>query len=122
MKDILERRLQSVVFRRGLARSMKQARQFITHRHVMINHQEITAPSYLVSLEEENQLEFKDNSALASEDHPERVSVIKEIAAEKEAISGKNVEKVEVKTKKAKPVDDELVEDIDEMPFEELEE
>lgn len=73
IKDILERRLQSVVARKGLARSMKQARQFITHRHVKINEREITAPSFLVTLEDEAQITFKENSALCDEKHPERV-------------------------------------------------
>lgn len=55
-KDILERRLQTVVCRRGLANSMRQARQFITHGHIQINGQKITAPSYLVSFDEEQQV------------------------------------------------------------------
>ncbi len=72
VKDVLERRLQSIVARKGLARSMKQARQFIVHRHVKVEGKEITAPSYLVTLAQENQIAFKDNSALADEEHPER--------------------------------------------------
>ena len=75
LTNVLDRRIQSVVFRKGLARSMKQARQFVTHRHITVNNQEITSPSYLVSLEEENQLAFKVSSGLASEDHPERVII-----------------------------------------------
>ena len=73
LKDVLERRLQSVVFRKGMARSMKQARQFITHRHILVNGKEITAPTYLLTLAEEAALTFKENSNLASDDHPERV-------------------------------------------------
>ena len=72
IKDILERRLQSLVYRKSLARSMKQARQFIVHRHVTVNNKEITSPSYLLSLTEEAALGFKTKSALASEEHPER--------------------------------------------------
>tara|TARA_Y100000310_G_scaffold158151_1_gene157574 strand:- start:285 stop:1010 length:726 start_codon:yes stop_codon:yes gene_type:complete len=84
LKDALERRLQSIVFRKGLARSMKQARQFITHRHIIINEKEITAPSYLVSLEEENHLGFKNKSSLADQDHPERVNPADLVKKEKE--------------------------------------
>jgi small subunit ribosomal protein S4 len=73
LTDLLERRLQSLVFRKGLSRSMEQARQFITHRHIVIGDKEITSPSYLVTLEEESRLSFKGKSALASEDHPERI-------------------------------------------------
>lgn len=77
LKDVLSRRLQSVVYRRGLARSMNQARQFITHRHVMIGDQEISSPSYLVSLIEEGAVTFKQQSALADAEHPERVILTK---------------------------------------------
>lgn len=77
LKDVLARRLQSVVYRKGLARSMKQARQFITHRHVMVSDQEISSPSYLVSLAEEGTVAFKQKSALADAEHPERVVLTK---------------------------------------------
>src|SRR3989338_9656287 len=73
LKDVLERRLQSIVCRKGLARSMNQARQFIVYRHISIGEREITFPSYLVSLEEEGQINFKAKSPLAAEDHPERL-------------------------------------------------
>ena len=91
-KDLLERRLQTVVFRKGLARSIKQARQFITHRHIKVGNKEITAPSYIVSVKEEAEITFKDNSALSSLEHPERADVnsaknATEVAKEKEAIA-----------------------------------
>ena len=89
IKDILERRLQSVIFRKSLARTMKQARQFITHRHVMVGDKEITAPSYIISVDEENKLEFKTSSSLADENHPEKVNVQEEIKKELEATKGK---------------------------------
>ena len=85
LPDILERRLQSIVFRHGLARSMKQARQFIVHRHISISNKEITGPSYLVTLEEAAAVTFKERSTLASEDHPERIEVGKVETIEKAA-------------------------------------
>jgi small subunit ribosomal protein S4 len=88
VKDILERRLQSIIFRKGLSKTMKQARQFIVHRHIRINDKEITFPSYLVSLEEEAGLVFKPKSPLADEEHPERVNVAKEVAEEVKAVKG----------------------------------
>ena len=92
--DLLNRRLQSVVYRKGLARSMKQARQFITHRHIRVGEKEITSPGYIVSLEEESALVFKSNSALADEEHPERAIEQKEVQKEKEAISEVKSEEV----------------------------
>jgi small subunit ribosomal protein S4 len=98
LKDILERRLQSVVFKKGLARSMKQSRQFITHRHIAVGNKEITAPSYLISTEEENMLCFKGNSALSDEGHPERATAVPE---EKEVKEDKK-EKVKSESKTPK--------------------
>ncbi|MBU1111820.1 MAG: 30S ribosomal protein S4 [archaeon] len=105
LKDILERRLQTLVFRKGLARSAKQARQFITHRHIMVDGKEINAPGYLVLLKEEAQLQFKQNSALNSEDHPERsiAKQVEEIKEEAEKL------KKDIKAKKVKKVDEPLL-------------
>ena len=84
LKDVLERRLQSVVCRKNLARSMKQARQFITHRHILVGDKEITSPSFLLTTVQESVVTFKAKSALANESHPERAdpnAQIKEEAA-----------------------------------------
>jgi len=108
LKDVLERRLQSVICRKSLARTMKQARQFITHRHIVVGDKEITAPSYLVSTEEENKLGFKGKSGLASEDHPERAIPVQEIKEEAEAVKPKKETKEakkEEKVSKKKVVD-----------------
>ncbi len=58
LKSLAERRLQSQVYKKGFAKSVKQARQFITHRHVLINNKVITSPSYLVSKKEESLIKF----------------------------------------------------------------
>lgn len=71
-RDIMERRLQTQVVRQGLARTMKQARQFIVHGHIKVNGKKITSPSFLVSKEEQFQIEFQANSSLSDEEHPER--------------------------------------------------
>ncbi len=73
IEDLLNRRLQTVVVRKNLSRSMKQARQFITHGHVLVGGKIITAPSYLVKKDEEASVSFVALSSLASAEHPERV-------------------------------------------------
>jgi len=73
LKDILERRLQSVVFRKGLTKSMNQARQFIVHGHISLDGKKITSPSFIVSKEEEGLISFRENSSFVDEMHPERV-------------------------------------------------
>jgi len=57
VKDILNRRLQTIVYRKGLANTIKQARQFIVHGHVKINGRKVVYPSYLVPREEEDKIE-----------------------------------------------------------------
>ncbi len=72
IEDILERRLQTVVYRNGLANTPQQARQFITHGHVVIGDQRHRVPSYVVDVDEEDLVAFDENSPLADELHPER--------------------------------------------------
>ncbi len=56
-EHLLERRLQTQVFRRGLAKSVKHARQLIVHGHVTINGRKVWWPSYIVPVEEEKKIE-----------------------------------------------------------------
>jgi small subunit ribosomal protein S4 len=46
---LLERRLDSVVFRMGFARTRKEARQIVGHKHVLVNGKCVNVPSYLIS-------------------------------------------------------------------------
>lgn len=57
VEDILERRLQTVVYRKGLAKTIYQARQFIVHGHVYIKGRRVTSPKYLVPRDEEDLIE-----------------------------------------------------------------
>lgn len=82
VKSFLDRRLQTQVHKKGLARSVKQARQFIVHRHIMVGNKKITQPSYLVRKHEEETIVFAPNSSLASADHPERGVIVKDPAKE----------------------------------------
>ncbi len=45
---LLERRLDNVVFRLGFARNIKEARQMVNHRHILVNNRIVNIPSYLV--------------------------------------------------------------------------
>lgn len=69
INNLLERRLQTIVFRKGMAHTPKQARQFITHGHVSLNGHRVTAPSYIVDKEEESNISFRGQSLLAKP-HP----------------------------------------------------
>ena len=45
---LLETRLDNVVFRMGLARTRREARQIVDHKHVLVNGKQVNIPSYLV--------------------------------------------------------------------------
>ncbi len=45
---MLESRLDSVVFRLGFARTRREARQIVDHKHVTVNGKQVNIPSYLV--------------------------------------------------------------------------
>lgn len=53
LKDIMERRLETLVCRKNMSKTMLQAREFITHEHIKVGDKKITTPSYLVSIDEE---------------------------------------------------------------------
>lgn len=72
IEDLLERRLQTIVFRKGLARTAFQSRQLITHGHITIGNRRITVPSYTVSKEEEPTVIYSPQSMLTNETHPLR--------------------------------------------------
>ena len=46
---MLESRLDNVIFRLGFARTRKEARQIVDHKHVLVNGKQVNIPSYLVS-------------------------------------------------------------------------
>lgn len=62
---ILERRLQTFVFRNGLARTPQQARQLVVHGHISIGNRKITSPSYIVRRDDEQGVHFTPTSVFA---------------------------------------------------------
>ncbi|WP_457555394.1 30S ribosomal protein S4 [Candidatus Pyrohabitans sp.] len=64
VRDILNRRLQTLVYKKGLAATMKQARQFIVHGHITVAGRKVTAPSYLVRADEEDAIGYAENSPI----------------------------------------------------------
>ncbi len=85
IKDLLARRLQTVVLRLGLARSVKQARQFIVHGHIFVNGRKMTAPSYMVPVAQQASIEFCPRSTLSDAEHPERVVLKPKVEEKPEA-------------------------------------
>jgi len=75
LEDLLERRLQTLVFRKGLAKSVFQARQLITHGHIAIEGKRVLTPNYLVLRDEEPNLSYSPASPLSAPDHPFKQSL-----------------------------------------------
>jgi small subunit ribosomal protein S4 len=70
--DVLERRLQTVVYRKGLANTTQQARQFISHGHITVDGSRVKTPSMKVDVAAEDTVSFDSGSPLTDELHPER--------------------------------------------------
>ena len=72
VEHMLSRRLQSVVYYKGLAPSMRAARNLIVHGHICIGDQRMTVPGYHVLKEEEDSLQYSENSPFVDPEHPFR--------------------------------------------------
>merc|ERR1712071_474420 len=61
-EDFLERRLQTQVFKLGLAKSIHHARVLIRQRHIRVRKQLVNVPSFLVRLDSQKHIVFSTNS------------------------------------------------------------
>ena len=59
LMTMLESRLDNVVFRMGFARTRKEARQIVDHKHVLVNGKQVNIPSYLIKVGDV--IEIKEN-------------------------------------------------------------
>jgi len=74
-EDILNRRLQAQVYYKGLATTMKQARQLVNHGLICVGEQKVTIPSYPVSRDEEEMIKYHPSSDLNNPEHPIRKAI-----------------------------------------------
>jgi len=81
VEDFLERRLQTQVYRLGLAKTIHQARQLIVHGHICVGGRKITSPGYIVKRGEESQITYSPDSPLNNPDHPLRKAMVEAQAA-----------------------------------------
>jgi len=78
VRRVLDRRLQTQVYKKGFANTIKQARQFVVHGHIAIDGNRIDIPGYRVEREEEQLIEYSYSSPLNEDAHPERPERVKE--------------------------------------------
>ncbi|MDH7509311.1 MAG: 30S ribosomal protein S4 [Methanomassiliicoccales archaeon] len=121
-ESILNRRLQTLVYKKGLANTMEQARQFIVHGHIFVNGRKVTVPGYIVGRNEEDKIEFNPASPLADEQHPMRLLKKKskeERGVEKVALEKPKVPKKILKVKEVVEVLEEGGEAFEELDIDE---
>jgi len=87
-EKLLDRRLQTIVYKKGLAKTVKGARQFITHRKIKIQDRIVDVPGYLVKIDEENKISLvqkkqKEKKAETEKISLEKMEEIKEIVEKK---------------------------------------
>ena len=70
-EDVLRRRLQTFVHKKGLAYTAKEARVFVVHGHIAMNNRKINSPSYLVKKGEEEQIGYYPGSPVIKLKIPE---------------------------------------------------
>jgi small subunit ribosomal protein S9e len=82
IEDFLERRLQTCVYKLGLAKSIHHARVLIRQRHIRVGKQIVNVPSFVVRLDSQKHIDFALSSPFGG-GRPGRVRRKKAKAAEK---------------------------------------
>jgi small subunit ribosomal protein S4 len=73
VNSLLDRRLESVVFRKGLAKTYRQARQYIVHNHVFVGSHKVSIPGYVVLAAEEESVRLSEELLKVKESGGEEV-------------------------------------------------
>jgi len=79
--QILTRRLEWIVFAKGLAPTAMGARQLIVHGHLAVGDHRVDRPGYLVLSAEEARIAYAGGSPLNSDDHPIRAAIREKLTA-----------------------------------------
>lgn len=103
-ESLLDRRLQTVVVRKGLANTLKQARQYIVHGHIALDGRRNRWPSTIVKLEEEASVSFYPSSNVKKSLLKSKVEIKKEeVKKEITKVEKKEEPKVEEPKVEEKP-------------------
>ncbi len=71
-ESVLSRRLQTLVYVKGLSSTANQSRQLINHGHIAIGSKKVTIPGYMVNKDEETDIGYTNRSPLNEVSHPAR--------------------------------------------------
>lgn len=81
-QDLLERRLQTVVYRKGLVRTPHQARQLIAHGHITVRGRRVTVPSFHMGAGDEEFIDYSPGSPYYDPEHPMRAELVDSVGGE----------------------------------------
>lgn len=70
-ENLFERRLQTILFKKGMANTVKQARQLIVHKNVLVDGNVVNIPSFVVTRELENKITLKERKIISKKDEEE---------------------------------------------------
>ncbi|MBS3091071.1 30S ribosomal protein S4 [Candidatus Pacearchaeota archaeon] len=82
VEDLLQRRLPSVIQRKGLAKTVREGRQMVIHKRVLIDNKVINIPSYLVYVNEEGKIKLKKRKPKAPKQEISETKEAREIKEE----------------------------------------
>lgn len=105
---LLERRLDNVVYRLGLASSRAEARQLVRHGHFMLNGHKMNIPSYLVTVGDEIAVREKSKDSAKFKNLSENTSVPEWLSSNIKELSGR-VEAMPNRESITIPVDEQLI-------------
>jgi small subunit ribosomal protein S4 len=77
VEDLLDRRLQTMVYRKGLSNTIKQARQFVTHDHVLVSDNVVNVPGYILPKDDEDKIKINDKMKVVDVERERREKVSK---------------------------------------------
>ncbi len=109
--SLLERRLDNVVYRLGFAYSRKQARQMVTHGHLLVNGRKTDIPSFVTSMGDVIELRMKSRESLtiqAALDSAEGRGMVSWLEFDRNAFKG-NVRALPTKDEIGIPVNEQVV-------------
>jgi small subunit ribosomal protein S4 len=108
---MLERRLDNVVYRLGFASSRAQARQFVRHRHLLVNNKRVDIPSFVVKIGDMIEIREKSKKIQALQDSLDAVvrrGVPQWLDLEKDSLKGM-VKSFPVREDLTMPIQEQLI-------------
>lgn len=92
-QDIFERRLQTFLFKKKLANTVKQARQLIVHKNVLVDGNVVNVPSFVITKDLEDKITLKEKKEKISKEEPtEEMEEVAEENTDTEEIKEENKE------------------------------